>query len=260
MAASNRIDKLFENRDREVLSIYFTAGYPRINDTQSIITNLQKCGVDMIEIGIPFSDPIADGPTIQNSSQVALKNGMTVELLFEQLGQLKGLIDTPLILMSYLNPIYQYGMEEFCNKCYKMGIDGLIIPDLPLHDLNEKYATIFEKYGLKNILLITPQTPEERIIYLDKCSTGFNYIVSSASTTGKSKAISEEQMSYLSRIKQMDLKNPNIIGFGISDKQSFEEVCRYSDGAIIGSAFIQSLAREGSIESNIKKFVKTIRK
>jgi len=255
----NRIDDLFSKPDKKVLSIYFTAGYPQLNDTTVILEGLQKSGVDMIEIGIPFSDPIADGPTIQKSSQKALLNGMTVEILFEQLSHIREKIHIPLILMGYLNPIYQYGVEKFCKKCSLVGIDGLIIPDLPMHDLNANYSQIFEKYNLKNILLITPQTLHDRIHYIDEVSTGFNYIVSSASTTGKSASISESQVSYLKRIESMDLKNPGIVGFGISDKSSFNEVCKYADGAIIGSAFIKSLQNEGSVESNISDFVKSVK-
>lgn len=251
----NRINqKLQENK--KLLSIYFTAGYPNINDTASIIQDLEKNGVDMIEIGLPFSDPLADGPTIQASSTQALKNGMTSELLFEQLKNIRASVNIPLIIMGYFNPMYQYGVEAFCKKCQEIGIDGLIIPDLPVDVYHEKHKATFEKYGLINVFLITPQTSDERIRYIDSISNGFIYMVSSASTTGAQSGFGEEQTQYFERIAEMHLNNPQIIGFGISNNKTFTQATQYAKGAIIGSAFVKHLANEGI--GNIDKFVDNI--
>ena len=254
--SENRIDQLFRER-KDVLSIYFTAGYPNLDDTGSIILGLQEAGANLIEVGIPFSDPVADGETIQKSSQKALENGMTLELLLKQLEAIKNDCSTPIILMGYLNPIIQFGIERFCKRCTEVGVDGLIVPDLPLRELEEHYSEIFETFGLKNVLLITPQTPDERIRLLDKLSTGFNYVVSSASTTGKTGSMSEEQLAYLARIKNMELTNPLMVGFGIYDKKGFDTVCNYADGAIIGSAFIKAISN-GDLEVKITEFIKSI--
>jgi len=257
--STNRIDKLFEEKKDGILSIYFTAGYPELDDTVSIITSLEESGVDMIEVGIPFSDPVADGETIQKSSQVALANGMTLSLLFDQLHSLRDQVKVPIILMGYYNPVYQYGVEEFCKKCNEVGVDGLIIPDLPLYELESEYKALFDNYHLKNILLITPQTPDARIYQIDAVSSGFNYVVSSASTTGKNKDITKEQEQYLKRIQKMELNNPAIVGFGIKDKRSFENVCQYANGAIIGSAFIKAFDNYESIQKTINTFIKSIK-
>ncbi|GAA3610341.1 tryptophan synthase subunit alpha [Flavivirga amylovorans] len=251
----NRINqKLQENK--KLLSIYFTAGYPSINDTVSIIQKLEKNGVDMIEIGLPFSDPLADGPTIQTSSTQALKNGMTSEILFDQLKDIRQSVTIPLIIMGYFNPMFQYGVEAFCKKCQEIGIDGLIIPDLPVDVYHEKYQAIFEKYGLINVFLITPQTSDERIRYIDSISDGFIYMVSSASTTGAKVGFGEEQTQYFERIGSMNLKNPQIVGFGISNNQTFTQATQYAKGAIIGSAFLKHVTNQGV--NSIDKFVKSI--
>lgn len=253
----NRINKKLQE-DKKLLSIYFTAGFPEINDTKKIIQDLEKSGVDFIEIGLPFSDPLADGPTIQESSTRALKNGMTTNVLFEQLKDIRESVNIPLIMMGYFNPMLQYGVEKFCKKCQETGIDGLIIPDLPVDVYNEQYKSIFEKYGLINIFLITPQTSDERIRFIDSVSNGFIYMVSSASVTGSTKGFGEETKAYFKRISAMDLKNPQIIGFGISDAESFNQATQFSSGAIIGSAFVKYLDRWGT--GKIPEFIKNIRK
>ncbi|MFZ3272661.1 MAG: tryptophan synthase subunit alpha [Lutibacter sp.] len=251
----NRINqKLRENK--KLLSIYFTAGFPKINDTVSIIENLEKSGVDFIEIGLPFSDPLADGPTIQASSAKALDNGMTTEVLFNQLKDIRKTVKIPLIIMGYFNPIMQYGVENFCKKCAEIGTDGLIIPDLPLDVYNENYKAIFEKYGLINVFLITPQTSLERIQFIDKISDGFIYMVSSASVTGSQNAFGKSQDDYFKRIADLNLKSPQIVGFGISNAETFKQTTKYAKGAIIGSAFVKYLAENGT--ANIHKFVNKI--
>jgi len=251
----NRINqKLRENK--KLLSIYFTAGYPHLNDTVSIIQQLEQSGVDLIEIGLPFSDPLADGPTIQESSTQALKNGMTSELLFKQLKDIRNSVAIPLIIMGYFNPILQYGVETFCKKCQEIGIDGLIIPDLPVDVYDEHYKSIFESHGLINIFLITPQTSDERIKFIDSISNGFIYMVSSASTTGAKSGFGDDNMAYFKRISEMKLKNPQIVGFGISNNQTFKQATTYAKGAIIGSAFIKVLGEQGV--NSISEFVKTV--
>jgi tryptophan synthase alpha chain len=252
----NRIkDKLSE--DKKLLSIYFSAGYPNLNDTVAIIQDLEKNGVDMIEIGLPFSDPLADGPTIQESSTIALKNGMGTELLFNQLKEIRKTVSIPLIIMGYFNPVLQYGVENFCKKCQEIGIDGLILPDLPLDVYKEEYDPIFKKYSLINIFLITPQTGESRILQIDEASDGFIYMVSSASTTGAKQGFGEEQDAYFKRIASMNLKNPQIVGFGISNAQTFKRATNNAKGAIIGSAFIKMLSQKGT--GGISEFIQTIK-
>ncbi len=252
----NRIkNKLSENK--KILSIYFTAGYPQLEDTVEILQQLEQNGVDMIEIGLPFSDPLADGPTIQVSSQAALKNGMNTERLFEQLNDVRKTVSIPLIIMGYFNPILQFGVEDFCKKCKEVGIDGLIIPDLPLAEYEEHYVEIFKKYGLINIFLITPQTCEARIHQIDAASEGFIYMVSSSSVTGSAKGFGEEQEKYFQRISSMKLKNPLIVGFGIKDSQTFKQATSHTNGGIIGSAFIKMLSEKGL--SGISSFLKQIR-
>ena len=251
----NRINKKLKE-DKKLLSIYFTAGYPKINDTVSIIENLEKSGVDMIEIGLPFSDPLADGPTIQASSTQALKNGMTSDILFNQLKDIRNSISIPLIIMGYFNPMLQYGVEDFCKKCKEVGIDGLIIPDLPVDVYNDNYKSTFEKYGLINVFLITPQTSDERIRYIDSVSNGFIYMVSSASVTGSNSGFGDAQTNYFKRIADMKLNNPQIVGFGISDNETFTQATQHAKGAIIGSAFIKHVTNNGT--HSIDKFVKSI--
>ena len=233
------------NEDKKLLSIYFSAGFPSIDDTVEIIKNLEKSGVDMIEIGLPFSDPLADGPTIQASSTKALKNGMHTGLLFEQLKDIRKEVTIPLILMGYFNPMLQYGVEAFCKKCHEIGIDGFIIPDLPAQVYHEEYKSIFDRYGLINIFLITPQTSYERIRYMDSISEGFIYMVSSASTTGAQNGFGAVQQNYFKRIADLNLKNPQIVGFGISNHETFTQATTHTKGAIIGSAFIKHIEANG---------------
>lgn len=240
----NRINKKLQD-DKKLLSIYFTAGYPNLDDTETIIINLEKSGADMIEIGLPFSDPLADGPTIQASSTQALHNGMSSEVLFNQLKNIREKVSIPLIIMGYFNPMLQYGVEAFCKKCQDIGIDGLIIPDLPIDVYLEGYQAIFEKYGLLNMFLITPQTSDERIRFVDSVSNGFIYMVSSASTTGAKSGFGNEQAEYFERIAVMNLENPQIVGFGISNNETFTKATKYAKGAIVGSAFIKHLSNHG---------------
>ena len=247
----NRINNKLQE-DKKLLSIYFTAGYPKINDTVSIIQELGKNGVDMIEIGLPFSDPLADGPTIQESSTIAIENGMTTALLFEQLKDIRKTVQIPLLIMGYFNPMMQFGIEKFCQKCAEVGIDGLIIPDLPLYVYETEYKAIFEKYNLKNIFLITPQTSDERIAQIDAISDSFIYMVSSAAVTGSQSGFGDEQINYFKRIADLNLKNPQIVGFGIKDHETFAQATKHQKGAIIGSAFIKFLAKNSI--NNLQKF------
>ncbi|MFV1450699.1 tryptophan synthase subunit alpha [Maribacter sp. HS] len=253
---SNRITSKLKE-DKKLLSIYFTAGYPSLNNTVKIIEDLEINGVDMIEIGLPFSDPLADGPTIQESSTAALKNGMTTEILFSQLKDIRKTVSIPLIIMGYFNPMLQYGVEAFCKKCQEIGIDGLILPDLPLDVYQEEYEEIFKKHGLLNVFLITPQTSDDRIHQIDNASNGFIYMVSSASVTGSKSGFGQEQESYFERIAKMNLKNPQIVGFGIKDEETFKQATKTAKGAIIGSAFIKHLTANGV--DSISEFVNTIR-
>lgn len=255
----NRINQLFEQKDRNVLSVYFTAGYPNLEDTVPIIELLEQNGVDLIEIGMPFSDPTADGPTIQQSSDVALKNGMSLEVLFQQLKGIRKKVQIPLILMGYINPVLQFGVEKFCKYCHEVGIDGLILPDLPLDEFNQHYRKHFEENNLHNILLITPQTTDERILDIDNQSGGFIYMVSSSATTGAGKKVEDFHIEYFSRVKNLPLKNPRLIGFGISDKATFNNACQFAHGAIIGSAFVKALQQPDTLNSNIGNFVKSIK-
>ena len=254
----NRINELFQNKKENILSVYFTAGYPELGNTVPIITELEKNGIDLIEIGMPFSDPVADGPVIQNSSNIALQNGMSVKKLFEQLKDIRQQVQIPLILMGYLNPVIQFGIEAFCKKCQQVGIDGLILPDLPLVVYQEEYKETFEKHGLHNILLISPQTSEARVKEIDEASNGFIYMVSSSSTTGIKTSVSEFQQAYFERIDKMSLKNPRLVGFGISNAETFQNACKYSSGAIIGSAFVKALDRDLPLEKRISDFTKSI--
>ncbi len=252
----NRINQKLQE-DQKLLSIYFTAGYPDLNDTVKIIQDLEKNGVDMIEIGLPFSDPLADGPTIQDSSTAALKNGMTTEKLFDQLKDIRKTVSIPLIVMGYFNPMLQYGVEAFCAKCHEIGIDGIIMPDLPLAIYQEHYQAIFEKNGLINIFLITPQTDEERIRQIDAASKGFIYMVSTASVTGSKSGFGNEQTTYFERIAKMGLSNPQIVGFGIKDQETFQQATKMTKGAIIGSAFIKFITEKGI--GDIDGFINKIR-
>lgn len=255
---NNRINQLFERKKDNILSVYFTAGFPNLNDTVEIIQELEKNGVDLIEIGMPFSDPTADGPTIQRTSEIALQNGMSIKLLFEQLKTIRQSVSIPLVLMGYFNPVYQFGVEDFCRKCNEIGIDGTILPDLPLDEFEAEYKTIFEQNNLHNILLITPQTSEARVRQIDAASEGFIYMVSSSSTTGAGKKVEDFHKEYFERIQDMNLKNPRLIGFGISDNATFTNACKYASGAIIGSAFVSSFNEKAAISETVAQFVKNM--
>lgn len=254
----NRIDKLFKDKKENILSVYFTAGYPAPDDTVKVINTLEKHGADLLEIGVPFSDPMADGPVIQWSGNESLRNGMSVKKLFAQLKDVRPKASIPLILMGYLNPVMQYGFENYCQKAAECGVDGLIIPDLPFAEYVESYKPITEKYGLHMIMLITPETSEERIRMIDENTSGFIYMVSTASVTGAKNSFSEENLVYFRRVNEMKLKNPRLIGFGISNKETFDAACRESSGAIIGSKFITLLNSEPTIEAAAEKLIEAI--
>ena len=256
----NRITNLFETKKNGILSVYFTAGYPALNDTASILKTLEKEGINMVEIGIPFSDPMADGPVIQDSSTVALRNGMSLKLLFEQLKDIRQEVSIPLLLMGYLNPIMQYGFEAFCQSCVEVGIDGMVIPDLPFADYMANYKPIADRYDLKMIMLITPETSEERVRQIDDNTSGFIYMVSSAATTGAQKSFDDKKQAYFRQINAMGLKNPRVVGFGISNKATFDAAQANSSGAIIGSKFIQLLNSEPSAEVAVRKLIESISK
>jgi len=253
----NRINKLFQKKNKKILSIYFTAGYPRINDTVDIIKALDKNGVDMIEVGIPFSDPIADGPIIQNSSTIAITNGMSLSLLFDQLKNIRSTTQIPIILMGYINPIIQFGYDKFVDKLIECGIDGVILPDLPLLEYKKELKPFFDKNNISFVSLISPNTSIERIKKIDQISDGFLYVVSSSSITGKNNLFDLNQIKYFNSLNNILLKNPKIIGFGISDKKSFDIACNYSNGAIIGTKFINSLDAL-NLNKSIEKFVNSI--
>lgn len=241
----NRIDKLFSDDPHGLLSIYFCAGAPTLEGTADVIRSLQANGVDMIEIGIPFSDPMADGPVIQDAATKALRNGMTLRKLFGQLKDIRKDVHIPLVLMGYLNPIFKYGFEEFCKSCVEVGVDGMIIPDLPFRDYMEKYKAIAEKYDLRVIMLITPETSQERVRLIDEHTGGFVYMVSSASTTGAQKDFGESKLEYFRRIKGMNLRIPRMVGFGISNRQTYDAACDNAAGGIIGSRFVTLLEQHG---------------
>ena len=256
----NRIDRLFQTKKGHILSIYFTAGYPRKDSSQDIILDLADSGVDLIEIGMPYSDPMADGPTIQESGSKALQNGMTLSYLFGHLSDVRSKTQIPLLMMGYLNQMMQYGVDKFLSDCVEIGIDGLIIPDLPIEiyeiELQDKMAA----HGLHMIFLITPQTQPARIRKIDKLASGFIYMVSDASITGAKSGITENQMAYFKRVKDMELQNPCLIGFGISNRETFENACQHAHGAIIGSAFIKALgSKPGDLQKTIRSFVGSIR-
>lgn len=251
----NRLQQLFEKQQKGLLSIYYTAGYPSLTDTLKIAETLEQSGADFLEIGFPYSDPVADGPVIQASSKEALDNGMTLPILFEQLKDLRQRVTIPILLMGYVNVVLQYGVEAFCQKCQEVGVDGCIIPDLPMYEYEEMYQAIFEKYELSNIFLVTPQTSEERIRKIDGLSNAFIYLVSSAATTGGNLSISESSAAYFKRIADMQLKNPFVIGFGISNKETFDAASQYANGAIIGSAFVKNVDTN-NLEGSIKDFMR----
>jgi len=255
----NKLDKLFQTKNESVLNVYFTAGYPSLTDTNRILTSLDNHEVDIIEIGIPYSDPLADGPTIQASSAQALDNGMTLDVLFEQIARQTPLKHSALVLMGYYNQVLQYGAENFFRKCKEVGVSGLILPDLPLHEYESVYKNLFEELDLGISFLMTPQTSNDRIIEIDRLTRGFIYMVSSASITGTSTGISQNQVEYFERVNSLPLTNPRLIGFGISDFKSFNTACQYSQGAIIGSAFIRALQSGDKLESSIRTFIQNIK-
>ncbi len=257
----NRITSLFShsNHNNGLLNVYFTAGYPKVGDTINILRALQNAGADLVEIGMPYSDPVADGETIQHSNDIALENGMSVKLLFEQLAGMRNTITLPVLLMGYINPVLQFGMENFCRKCAETGVDGLILPDLPMDVYLNEYKSIFDKYGLLNIFLVTPQTSEARIRQIDDVSEGFIYTVSSASVTGSKSGVSGDMESYFNRLNAMDLKNPRLIGFGIKDHETYKKATDYAAGAIIGSAFIRVLMNSDNLDNDISAFVRRVK-
>jgi len=253
----NRIEELFRTKQGKILSVYCTAGFPLLEDTVPMLEALQESGVDMIELGMPYSDPLADGPVIQHSSTVALQNGMTMKKLFGQLKNCRKDVSVPILLMGYMNPVLQYGFEKFCADASAVGIDGLILPDLPEYEYETEYGHIIKKYGLHFVFLVTPETSEERVMKLDALSNGFLYAVSSSSTTGKDKNMADVK-TYLRRLKSFGLRNPLVVGFGIKDKQTFEAACENADGAIIGTAFIRALEADTDVRRSAKRFLNEI--
>ncbi len=255
----NRIKSLFKNKEKNILNIYFTAGHPNLNDTEIIIKTLAEAGTDLIEIGMPYSDPLADGLTIQQSSSVALRNGMNLDLLFSQIKNARKHTEVPLVLMGYFNQVFQYGVEKFIAACKSSGVDGLILPDLPLYEYERDLKNYFEENDIAISFLITPLTEEYRVRKIDELSNGFIYMVSSNATTGGTEDSNEKQIKYYERIHNMNLETPRLIGFGISDFNSFSKACKYANGAIIGSAFIRALEKGTKLENTIKNFVAGIR-
>ncbi len=261
---TNRLTKLFNQKKSAILNIYCTAGYPHLDSTVEVINALQHNGADIIELGIPYSDPIADGPVIQQSNMRALENGMSIPLLFDQLKHTRQTIHIPIILMGYLNPVLQYGVEKFCEAAAAVGVDGIILPDLPIYEFETQYQQIFIKHDLKFIFLVTPETSEERIRKIDKLSSGFIYAVSSSSTTGTKQTIAGNENrelldAYLGRLKTMHLHNPVLVGFGIQDKKTFQSACKYSNGAIIGSAYINALKHTNNVSQDTKDFINSVK-
>lgn len=257
-STANKLDELFRHKKIGILNMYCTAGFPKLESTSAVLLSLQIAGADIIEIGIPYSDPVADGPTIQKSNMIALQNGISIEKLFQQLFSLNGKITVPTILMGYLNPVLQYGMERFCADAHAAGVSGIILPDLPMHEFEKTYKRLFVKYQLHFIFLVTPETSEDRIRKADKLSDGFLYAVSSSSTTGKESSL-KTQAPYFKRLQTMNLKNPVLIGFGIKDRSTFEEACSYANGAIIGSAYIHALTAGEDTDAITRDFVRGIK-
>lgn len=253
----SRITDLFKRKDKRVLNVYCTAGYPRLDSTLEVIKALQDNGADMIELGMPYSDPLADGPVIQASGTKALENGMSITVLFQQLKDLRKTIQVPVLLMGYMNPVLQYGFEKFCAAASAVGVDGLILPDLPIYEFETEYGPVIKKYGLDFVFLITPETSPERIAKVDSLSSGFLYAVSSSSTTGKDKDMNGQQ-AYFERLQGMRLRNPVLVGFGIRDKVSFEAASKYTSGAIIGTAYIKALDEGKDIDAATAAFLKPI--
>jgi len=257
---SNRLTELFQKKSNNLLNIYFTAGYPNLNDTVTVLKALQKAGVDMVEIGMPYSDPVADGPIIQQSSLDSINNGMTIKTLLDQLKDIRKEVTIPILVMGYFNTVMQYGVEKFMQEISSIGIDGVILPDLPLDEYTEHYQSLCEAHNISNVSLITPNTSNERLHVIDHITQGFIYMVSTNSTTGNdAKKTEDNHDAYFSRIKNMDLKSPRMIGFNIKDKKTFNDACAYANGAIIGSAFVRMLSASTNIEADILQFVKSIK-
>ena len=254
----SRIEKLFKERNSKILNVYCTAGYPQLNSTLVVLKSLQDNGADIIELGMPYSDPLADGPVIQESSSIALANGMTINKIFEQLKDFRKNISIPVVLMGYMNPVLQYGFERFCAAAAGVGVDGLILPDLPEHEFETEYGEIIKRHKLDFIFLVTPETSEQRIRKLDALSSGFLYAVSSSSTTGSSKDLTDVK-AYLQKLRGLKLKNPVLVGFGIKDKNTFETACTNANGAIIGTAYIKALAGPGIIADITRKFLESLK-
>ena len=255
----NTLQQKLNDKKENLLTIYFTAGYPELNDTGTIIKELEAAGADIIEVGMPFSDPVADGPTIQASSLKALQNGMSIKVLLQQLKAIKSEVNIPILLMGYINPIWKYGVEKFMADCEEAGVSGLILPDIPLNEFKTDYEALYKKHNLSSVFLVTPRTSDERIRAYDEACTGFIYMVSSASTTGANKTVDvEKQIAYYNRVKNLNLKNPTQIGFNIKDKASFDRACRYANGGIIGSAFIKKLSEDGNLKVKVREFVKEL--
>ena len=255
----NRINHLFQEKKSEILSIYFCAGHPSLHSTAQTIQTLESKGIDMIEIGIPFSDPMADGPVIQDAATKALRNGMTLNTLFMQLEDIRKTVNIPLLLMGYLNPIIHFGFERFCQRCVEVGVDGMIIPDLPFKDYQEEFKPVADRYGLRIIMLITPETSEERIRFIDEHTDGFIYMVSSAATTGAQKEFDAAKQRYFSRINAMNLRNPRMIGFGISNKQTLQSAWQNAAGAIIGSKFVSLYDQTGDASQAIDELYQNLK-
>ena len=253
----SRLKELFVSKKSKVLNVYCTAGFPELNSTVKIMQALETNGANIIELGMPYSDPLADGPVIQASGNIALANGMTIKVLFDQLKDLRKTVTVPVILMGYMNPVIQYGFEKFCSEAAAVGVDGLILPDLPEHEFEIEFGAIIKKNGLDFIFLVTPETSEERLRKLDSLSTGFLYAVSSSATTGSDKDFNAVEQ-YLLRLQEMNLKNPVLVGFGIKDKETFESASKYSNGAIIGTAFIKALENSKDISLSVKQFLSSI--
>lgn len=256
---ANRITSLLAQKNTALLNMYFTAGFPNLGDTMPVLEALEQAGVDLVEIGMPYSDPVADGETIQQSNMRALENGMSLRILFEQLADCRSRVSMPILLMGYINPVLQFGVERFCQKCQEVGVDGVILPDLPLDLYLDEYESIFRQYGILNIFLITPQTADDRIRLIDEHSEGFIYMVSSASITGSTSGVSNEMLAYFDRINAMKLRNLRFIGFGIKDNETFRMASQYANGAFIGSAFIRLLQENGADASKISDYVKAVK-
>ncbi len=252
----SKLTTLFKEKPNRLCSVYFTSGYPNLNDTGAIVKSLEAAGVDFLEVGLPYSDPMADGPTIQHTSSIALKNGINLDVIFNQLEEIKNQVNIPLVAMGYFNQVVRYGAEKFCEKCQSVGVETLVLPDMPMIEYENTYKALFSKYGLSNVFLITPQTSKERILKIDAMTDAFIYVVASSSITGAKGAISSTQIDYFNRIKSYGLKSILIAGFGISSKETFNTVCQHVNGAIIGSAFVKDVGTNGV--ENIENFVKQI--